>query len=565
MNRLFGFKKRRKYSKSEIDPDEIFLDSRNLPDFNKNQFEGRIERPISKKAVIFFSAIFFIVIVIFSYKAWDLQITHGQEYAKRSENNRMQKDVIFSQRGVIYDTNKVILAWNEISDEDSQEFAIRKYKNIDGLGHILGYIKYPKKDRSGFYYQNEFIGMDGVEKYFDGVLSGENGLKLTETDARGNVQSEAVVKLPVNGKDLEMTIDYRLQEKFYEFIKTLAKNVGFSGGAGIIMNAFTGEVITSVSYPEYSSQVMTDGIDRTKINLYLKDTNKPFLDRISMGVYAPGSIVKPFLSLAALFEKIIEPTKTIFSSGSISIQNPYDPTKSTVFNDWRPQGWVDMRQAIAVSSDVYFYEIGGGFQDQKGLGIVNIKKYMEMFGFGTSVADSFWTGEHGVIPDPDWKKINFDGEDWRIGDTYHTAIGQYGTQVTPAQVIQAVSSIINGGSLVKPTILKGENRNYSKVLPFTDSQYKVVREGMRLAVTEGTAKGLDIPQVKIAAKTGTAEVGMTKKRVNSWVIGFYPYENPKYVFTVMMEKGPYENTIGALYVLRQMIEWMSVNTPEYLN
>jgi len=566
---FFGSKKNRKhskYSRAEIDPDEIFLDSRNLPDFNKHQLEGRIEKPISKKTMFFFGLVFFLAIMVFSYQAWNLQVTHGQEYAERSENNRMRKDALFSQRGVIYDRNNIILAWNEIAQKNPQGFAVRKYKEIDGLGHILGYLKYPMKDSSGIYYQDEFKGMDGVEKFFDNELSGKNGVKLIETDARGDVQSESIVELPENGKDLVLSIDSRLQEQFYGFIKALAQNVGFSGGAGIIMDAYNGEVITSVSYPEYDSQTLTDGIDKSLINSYLKNQNKPFLDRISMGVYAPGSIVKPFLSLAALFEGIIEPTKAIFSSGSISIPNPYDPTKATVFNDWKPQGWVDMRHAIAVSSDVYFYEIGGGFEDQKGLGINNIKKYMEKFGFGSPVTNSFWAGgEKGVIPDPAWKKLNFDGEDWRVGDTYHTAIGQYGFQVTPAQVIQAISSIANEGSLVKPTILKGEQKKYSKTLPFTSNQYKVIKEGMRLAVTEGTAHGLDIPQIQVAAKTGTAEVGITKKKVNSWVIGFYPYQNPKYVFTVMMEKGPYENTIGALYVLRQMLEWMSVNTPEYIN
>ena len=118
------------------------------------------------------------------------------------------------------------------------------------------------------------------------------------------------------------------------------------------------------------------------------------------------------------------------------------------FNDWRPQGWVDMEHAIAVSSDVYFYEVGGGYQNQKGLGISLIDKYMGMFGFGKDLPDGFFSGNAGTVPSPLWKAENFNSEDWHIGDTYHTAIGQYGLQVTPIQKVRAVASIANGGKLM---------------------------------------------------------------------------------------------------------------------
>jgi penicillin-binding protein 2 len=225
-----------------------------------------------------------------------------------------------------------------------------------------------------------------------------------------------------------------------------------------------------------------------------------------------------------------------------------------------------MRDALAVSSDVYFYEIGGGFEDQKGLGIETIERYMRMFGFGELSKDNPLLDKAGSIPSPEWKKQNFKGDIWRIGDTYNTSIGQYGFQVTPMQVVRGVSSLVNGGRLLNPTLIKTtevEAIRSQKVLPFTAEQLNVIKEGMQRAVLSGIAKGLNIPQVTIGAKTGTAELGSTKKLVNSWIVGFFPYDKPKYAFAIIMEKGPYENTIGALYVMRQLLEWMAINTPEY--
>ena len=284
-----------------------------------------------------------------------------------------------------------------------------------------------------------------------------------------------------------------------------------------------------------------------------------------MGLYTPGSIVKPFLSIAALNEDLISPYKSIYSSGSISIQNPYFEDKQTIFKDWKAHGWTDMKEAIAVSSDTYFYAIGGGYEDQVGLGIAKINEYIKLFGFSEETGVEGFIEERGVIPNPEWKAKVFDGEDWTIGNTYHTAIGQYGFQVTPLQAVRAVSAIANGGKLLRPTILKkeAESTDY-KLLDISEDYFKIIQDGMRLAVTEGTAKGLWLPFVNVSAKTGTAERGVKKDKVNSWILGYYPSDEPKYAFVVIMEEGPVKNTIGGLYVMRQLLEWMNVNTPEYL-
>lgn len=547
----------------DIDPDEIFLDSENLPKFDVNQFEGRLEKPISISAFILFGSVCFIIFLGFFIRSFDLQVTNGKFYLDKSENNRLKNTLVFSNRGVIYDRNDNKLAWNVASDSNP-EFSFRKYSSLSGLSHVIGYIKYPSKDSSGFYYSEEFVGKDGVEKYYNDILSGKNGLRIVEVDAMGKIQSESIVRPPENGQDLKLSIDSELQNYMHNVIAGLANNVGFTGGAGVIMDVNTGEIIAMTSYPEYDSQILTDGSNKTAINKFLTNKNNPFLDRIISGLYTPGSIVKPYMSIAALSENIINPNKKILSTGSISIPNVYDPLHPSVFNDWRPQGWVDMRQAIAVSSDVYFYEIGGGYLDQKGLGISLIDKYMSMFGFGQNIPDGFFSSMAGVIPDPEWKKENFNGEKWNIGDTYHTSIGQYGFQVSPIQVVRAVSSIANNGKLLEPSILFGGNKDKYIQLNLNQDYLKVVKEGMKLGVTSGVASGLNVGYLTLGAKTGTAELGSRKQFVNSWVTGFFPYDNPKYAFAVIMEKGPVENTTGGVYIMRQVFDWMYANKPDYL-
>ncbi|MES3005598.1 MAG: penicillin-binding transpeptidase domain-containing protein [Patescibacteria group bacterium] len=557
-----------RYSRgNEIEPDEIFLDSSNLPDFDTNQFEGRIEKPISRRTLKITGFFFILIALVFLFKLTALQIADGEKYREISENNRLHHSLIFSERGAILDRNDMLLAWNTV-DPDRTDFSFRAYKTEQGLHSLLGFIKYPKKDKYGFYYNTEYIGGGGVEEYFNDLMTGENGLKITETDALGKSISESMVRPAKKGENLNLSIDARLQEQLYTSIKNIAQQSGFNGGAGIMMDIASGEVLASVSYPEYNSAVMTDGKDSEAIKRFLTDERNPFLDRVTDGLYTPGSIVKPMFAFAALEEEIITPEKQIESTGSLKIPNPYRPGEFTVFNDWKAHGYTDMREAIAVSSDVYFYQIGGGFMSQKGLGIENIDRYAQMFGLGRAIENSYFGGKKGVIPTPEWKAANFNGDIWRVGDTYNTSIGQYGFQITPAQAVRMTAAIANNGTLLTPTILKnnGGDSVIKEQIAVKDTKHlQVAREGMRLAVTNGTLGALNTPYVEIAAKSGTAQLGTLKRYINSWVVGFYPYDKPKYAFAVLLEKGPATTLIGATAAMRTFMDWVAIYIPEYLN
>lgn len=559
---------RRKNKGAQIDPDEIFIDSQNLPEFDTFQFEGRMERPIPLTAMIILASVFGVLMLILAGKAWALQIKNGEQYAKMSEGNMARQTIVFAERGAIYDRNGVRLAWNAVNEENP-EIATRRYIAEDGFAHVLGYLKYPAKDKQGYYYRATYEGLAGAEKHFDDTLQGTHGLKIIGVDALGKTDAESTIRPAQDGTNVTLSIDAAVEAQLYTSIEALAKKVGFTGGAGAIMDVRTGEVLAITSYPEYKSSVMTEGDDSREISRYLNDSvNKPFLNRFLSGLYTPGSIVKPYVAVAALEEGTIDPNKVIVSTGSISIPNPYDPNRKTLFMDWKAHGPVTMRDAIAVSSNVYFYEVGGGFEGQEGLGIDRLNQYFALFGIGQkNTATGFFAGPNGTVPSPAWKERVFPGDAWRIGDTYFTSIGQYGFQVTPLQMLKATASLANGGTLLEPTILKttaSSTLAASTQVPVDPENLRIVREGMRQGAMTGTAKGLNVPYVKAAAKTGTAELGVTKAYVNSWVTGFFPYESPKYAFTIIMERGPRTNIYGSTLVMREMFEWMHSTDSTYL-
>jgi len=560
MRKLKSNKHKRRLS---VEPDEVFMDSKNLENFDVQQFEGRIEKAIPKRTILFLGFSFLLCMGIFSARLSYLQVQKGEAFLQRSEDNTLEKVILFSDRGIIYDRNKKELAWNEKLSEE-EDYSARKYLS-PGFSHVLGYIDYPAKDKSGRYWQSDFIGQDGLEKEYNEVVKGINGSKIIETDARKKVHSENTTNDPKSGNDLVTTLDSRIQQELFNRIKTVSEANAFRGGAGVMLDATNGEIIASVSYPEYDSEVLSTGQDATKIKEYFSDRRKVFLDRVISGLYTPGSIVKPFFALGALVEGVIDPYTQKFSNGSISIPNPYFPDQPSIFRDWKVHGWVDMREAIAVSSDTYFYEIGGGFEGQKGLGIQNLEKYARLFGIGQKTNVDLPDETSGTIPNPEWKLKNFAGDPWRVGDTYHTSIGQYGFQVTPMEMVRATSALANGGTLITPHFVLGDKEKESEVskIELNPTHLKIVHEGMREAVTYGTVVALNVPYVEVAAKSGTAQLGAEKNRVNSWVIGFFPYEKPKYAFAFMMESGPATGTVSASSIARQLFDWMSINTPEY--
>lgn len=554
----------RKKRKKVVELDEVLSDTNNSLGFNTGRLEGKTELPISNSSIYLIGVIFTLITLVYLGKAYSLQIVQGDELLKIAESNILNQDIIIAERGVVYDRNGEMLVWNEVDERGVYDFPIRAYTDRLGLGQVLGYVSYPKKDKQGFYYRTEYIGRNGVEAAYDDILKGENGNKIMMSDARLNVVGESSVSNPVSGKPIELSLDAELSEAMYQIIATSSAKAGFRSGAGAIMNIHTGEILALTSFPSYDPEVMADGYDIEKIDEYNNDERLPFLNKVVGGAYTPGSVVKPFVAYGALAEKIIDPNKVIVSTGEIVIPNPYSPSNPSRFTDWRAHGAMTMREAIAFSSNVYFYIIGGGFRDRIGLGITKMHEYYDLFGFGKETGINIAQEQVGVVPSPEWKREVFN-DDWRLGDTYFTAIGQFGFLVTPVQMLRAYAALANGGYLLTPHVIKGE-KSEKIDLNLNPDYLQIIHEGMRKTVNYngGTARGLDRKDVAVAAKSGTAEIGAGNAYVNSWAAGFFPYENPEYAFVLMMDKAPRSNALGATTIMGDVVEWMSVHHPEYL-
>jgi len=551
--------------KQPVEFDEILFDLSNLPSFNITSLEGRRELPVATRNIYIVGALFLLIAFGFFLKIYLLQVIDGSEYRTISDNNSVNKTVIIAERGVVTDRNGEPLIWNDHDFTDKYDFPVRAYTDRLGLGQLIGYVSYPQKDKHGFYYRTEYLGRTGVENAFESILHGENGQKIVEVDALGKVVGEHAVSAAVPGGELKLSIDASLSEAMYQIIAAATEQAQFRSGAAAIIDVRTGEMLAMTSFPSYDPEVMANGDDIEKINEYNNDKRFPFLNKVVSGLYTPGSIVKPFVAYGALAEKIIDPNKIITSTGKITIPNPYNPDNPSIYRDWRVQGPMTMREGIAFSSNVYFYTIGGGFGDQPGLGIAKMDEYFNLFGLGDKTGINVATEQEGTIPSPEWKQKVF-SDDWRLGDTYFTAIGQYGFQQTPLQMLRAYAAIANGGFLLTPHVVLGETSDKIN-LKLNPDYLQVIYEGMRETVNYpgGTARPLERQDVAIAAKSGTAQVGEGNAFVNSWAAGFWPYEDPKYAFIMMMEKAPSTNALGATRVMGNVFDWIAINRPQYIN
>lgn len=594
---MFIFKKSN-YKEQEINPDEIFLDSKNIPGFDTTRLEGRLPLFIKPKIsyVVFF--VFFSIISLIFAKQFYLQVMKNEELKSLAEKNSLKKHVVLPERGIIYDRFSKKLAWNipsfqvvlnveKIGDNEKikdysltdkkaiigefndwreiekilEEFknfegAIeiensisREYSDIQGLSHLIGYVSYSDKS-------NNKSGITGTEKIFEDKLKGENGIKLIETNAQGKIISENIISKPKKGENILLTIDAELQSVLYKSIENTALISNFKGGAGIILDVENGEILAMTSYPEYDLGVLSAGRPAETIKKLLSDPNRPFFFRPTDGSYSPGSTFKPLIALGALNERIIDPQKKILSTGSISLPNPYNPAKKNIFYDWKAHGWVDMNDALAYSSNVYFYEVGGGFENQPGLGISRIKKYAEIFELTKKTGVEF-SEQEGLMPDPEWKKNNDKNDPiWRIGDTYNASIGQGAVKVTPLQMAKFISMISSEGKLITPHVIKKQIA--PEKIEFNSEYFKIVKKGLESAVNYGTASALSGLPIKIAGKTGTAELGPANL-IDSWFIGYFPADKPKFAIVIVLEKRQSKNLTGAVYAAKQTLEWFIKN------
>lgn len=560
---MFKWYRKRTYTDHEINPDEIFLDTLNVSNLDTQQFEGVIEKPIAARSLWFLVFATLAIFVIFSLRLVKLQLVEGQQYFAQSENNRLREIPLFAERGIILDRHGKELAWNR-SGADEQAFSYRAYTEFSGNGHVLGYVQYPKQDDNGYYWREGIVGQAGLEQQYDDLLSGKNGAFLIEVDALGEVISKNHVRTPAPGENLQTTLDIRVQDALYRGLAKEAEEGRFQGAAASMMDVETGELIAFTSYPEYSPHILAEGQDVAAIEGFFHDQRKPFLNRVIDGLYSPGSTVKPFLGLGALNEHLIDANTRIMSVGQIEVPNPYNPENVSIFRDWRDEGhgMTDIRHAIADSVNTFFYAIGGGYAGQEGLGISRIESYTRSFGIAEKTGIDFGTELEGTIPTPDWKEKTFADGTWRLGDTYITSIGQFGFQVTPIQMTRAFAALANGGMLMTPILVAHEGDTTLVKKDIDYDNYALIHLALRDTVTKGTAQLVNIPELAIAAKTGTAQVGVDNEYYHSWIVGFFPFDEPQYSFAIVMERGPDGGHGSAARAMRKFLDIVRSEYPE---
>jgi len=434
---------------------------------------------------------------------------------------------------------------------------------IMSLSHVIGYqgrineAEYAALKESG-YLPTDAIGKSGVESSYETRLRGTYGRKQIEVDAFGREQKILASDDPVQGMDVTLAIDAKLQAEAERSLKASAGLNGRGRASAVAMDPKTGEILALVSLPGYDANMFARGITNKEYKDLLEDPNQPLFPRAVSGLFPPGSTAKLVVAAAALAEDIVTTGTTVRSTGGIRYG-------AWFFPDWKPggHGTTGVIKAIAESVNTFFYAVGGGWEHIEGLGIARLERYFRAFGIGERLGIDLPGEGKGFVPDEAWKERVKD-EPWYIGDTYHVAIGQGDLLSTPLQVAAWTAVFANGGDLVTPHVVKQvrSERTIERIAPepvarqvVSKDVVDIVRRGMRETVLSGSARSLGASPWPMAGKTGTAQ-WREGEPTHAWFTGFAPYDDPQIVVTVLIEAGG-EGSRAATPVARDIMEaWL---------
>ncbi|MBI4050350.1 MAG: penicillin-binding protein 2 [Candidatus Doudnabacteria bacterium] len=455
---------------------------------------------------------------------------------------------------------------------------IRDYKDAAVFAHALGYVgkinaqEFELLASEGYLF-NDSLGKTGVEQIYETDLRGEFGERQVEVDAKGVVKKVFGEKDPVPGSNLYLNIDAGLQKKLYEALTKRLVALTRKKAAAIAMDPRSGRILAFLSLPSFDNNLFAEGISPDAYQKLISDKNQPLFNRAISGIYPPGSTVKPMVAASALQEGTITTRTIIDDRGYIVIRNIYGGPDYYFYGYGRKAlGLMDVRRAIELSSDIFFYIVGGGYDPVNiaGLGIEKLAEYYRQFKLGSRLDIDLPGEEEGLVPDPEWKRGYF-AEDplsarWYLGDTYHVSIGQGDLLVTPLQILSWTATIANGGKIYKPFLADRIQDNQGELIrkfepeivgePQIEAQYLgVVREGMRQAVVSGTARSLNSLPITSAGKTGTAQFdARNPNRTHAWFTAFAPYEEPQIAIVVLIEDGG-EGGVNSVPVVREVLDW----------
>ncbi len=554
---------------------------------------------------------------------WTIQIVRGEFYFSLSENNRIRAVKITAPRGYVLDRNGAPLVENEpaytlhlyrreaksldasiefivgllnlsadqvrfrvergrrdpefvpipIAENlgieevaavearavEHPEFAItvsqrRLYKHGGAAAHALGYLSEATpeqiKNAGNAYGVGDWIGQKGIEGAYERLLAGANGQRRVIVDSHGREVAEEARLDATPGQNLFLSIDLKLQDIAEEYFRERV-------GSVVALDPATGEILALVSSPSYDPNWFTRRVTAAEWTGLLENTDRPLQNRAIQNMYSPGSVIKPFLAYGALARGLVDPEMRIFCPGhAVFYGREFHCHKKG------GHGFVNLRDAIKVSCDVYFYNLG------QRLGIDRIHEILTSFGFGSPAGVDLAFEKSGLVPSEEWARTRR-GARWYPSETISVAIGQGPLLVTPMQVARALAGLVEAGRLPTPHLFfssqdprTGAQLRYQSEfhqgLPIAGEKLRVVEDGMWAVVNEpgGTAYGSRVPGVEMGGKTGTAQVvgrettvkagaDRSKLQDHAWFAGFGPVPDPRMVVVVFVENGGHGSLAAA--------------------
>jgi len=474
---------------------------------------------------------------------------------------KIQQDVLVA-KAIDHETVlKIEQASSDIPGATLASSLVRKYPYRESLAHVLGYsspVSAAESEADATLLAIDTTGKQGVEKKYDSALRGQHGSTYIEVTASGKQKTDLGKKLATAGQDLTLTVDVELQQFIYGLFsdrdaKARAKNLDPVQGSVIVLHPKTGAILALVSYPSFDPNIFSQPGKRNRTADVFENPLNPLFNRAVDGTYPPGSTIKPFLAAGALQEGVITERTTVRSTGAIHV-GPWR------FADWKAggHGITDVKKALAESVNTFFYMVAGGLDSNRGLGVERATNYLREFGWDAKTGIDLPSEAPGFLPSPEWKK-KATGQPWYIGDTYHLGIGQGDTLATPLQIAVGTSAIANGNEWFQPHLVAGPAKKHD--FSMSQKNIQIVQEGMRQAVTEGSARSLNSLPIPIAGKTGTAQIGGTEQ-THAWFTSYGPYTDPEVVVTVLLERGG-AGDVDAVPFAREIWQWLSERSCQF--
>lgn len=502
---------------------------------------------------------------------------------------------------------------------------IREYPTGETTAEIIGFLGpipatlETEYRELGFVPDRDKVGYAGVEAYFNELLSGRNGQRIVEVDVAGQQLRDLEPPVsPIPGNDIYLSIDARLQSAAkaaligdIELWTRYFNEIRSTNGVVIAMNPKTGEILALVSYPTFENNRMARFIPAYYYEQLSQDLTRPLFNHAISAELPPGSVYKLVTAVGALNENVITESRSLEcpGTGRITITDRYSPNDPGAAKDYvcyKPvgHGRVSYARGIALSCNIYFYKIAGGYGDElpEGLGIWRIGEYARALGYGQLTGIELPGEANGLVPSPTWKRINL-SENWATGDTYIAGVGQGYVLTTPLQVLVSGAIIANDGAYMKPTLLRevydpegnitqsfeptqvydlttdpmitvyDENQlPTDQKITISPSVFRATQEGMRMVVStiEGTANRYlgDFPY-EIAGKTGTGEfcdqIALAQNRcipgnwpTHAWFVGYAPFDDPEIVVVAFVYNGGEGASVAAPIVRKVMTAYFGI-------